>query len=76
MDITTDHLNHVEHLIKVASGKIRYKYIKGVLEHGGNLWEHSMMELLNQSIDETVDNLVYLLTLRDVMKAKMEEKCL
>lgn len=40
------------------------KYRKGVKEHGGNLWKMQTMKLLDCAIDEAVDQVTYLLTLR------------
>lgn len=40
------------------------KYRKGVEEHGGNLWEAAPLTLLDFAIDEAIDQVVYLLTLR------------
>ena len=41
------------------------KYRKGQAEHGGNLFDLTSIQLLDAAIDEAVDQVVYLLTLRD-----------
>ena len=40
------------------------KYPAGAKRHGGNLWDMSKEKLLDNAIDEAVDMVVYLLTLR------------
>lgn len=58
-----------EHAIRLAdefSNRMLAKYKRGQEEHGGNLWEKfSILELIDQALDETVDQAIYLLTLRD-----------
>lgn len=41
------------------------KYKKGVEEHGGNLWEMNIFDLLDNAISETIDQYTYLVTLRN-----------
>ncbi len=41
------------------------KYQKGQKEHGGNLWDLSATQLLDEAIAESIDQITYLLTLRD-----------
>jgi len=38
------------------------KYVTGQKEHGGNLWEKE--GLLDMAIDEAIDQVIYLLTLK------------
>lgn len=55
-----------EHAIAVAqeaAALILHKYKRGQREHGGELWRKK--GLLNMAIDEAVDQVIYLLTLRD-----------
>jgi hypothetical protein len=56
---------HLDRIINEAIILIDKKYTKGQHKHGGNLWEKSANQLLNEAIDEAVDQLVYLLTLKD-----------
>ncbi len=44
---------------------MRDKYEIGQKEHGGNLWEKDTLFLVDQAIDEAIDQVVYLTTLRD-----------
>lgn len=57
--------NHLRSIICRVQSKIDEKYTAGQAEHGGNLWEVPGLELLDNAIDEAIDQLAYLLTLRD-----------
>ena len=46
-----------------AGRLIDEKYIKGQKEHGGRLW--TKPGLIDMAIDEAVDQVIYLLTLKD-----------
>jgi hypothetical protein len=48
------------------------KYRKGQVEHGGDLFRKSTADLLNFAIDEAVDQVVYLLTLRERMQTQLD----
>jgi hypothetical protein len=57
-----------KHLLKIKQQfdiAVDYKYRKGQKEHGGNLFDNSPEHLLDCAIEEAIDLLVYLLTLRD-----------
>jgi len=41
------------------------KYRKGQTEHGGDLFSKTARELCDMAIDEAIDQVVYLITLRD-----------
>lgn len=56
------HKRHLELLVAETGMLIRDKYEKGVEEHGGKLWEKR--DLIDMAIDEAVDQVVYLLTLK------------
>lgn len=63
-----------EHIIRLANefgGIMTRKYVKGVKQHGGNLWERSPEYLLNEAIAEATDQVVYLLTLREKLYGKV-----
>ena len=60
-----------EHAIGIADeagSRILIKYKKGQEEHGGDLRETSLTELLENALDEVTDLFVYLLTLRDKLE--------
>jgi len=59
---------HLEKILTQAEFRIKVKYLRGQAEHNDNLWEHSILDLVDNAIDEAVDQLVYLLTLRDKIK--------
>jgi hypothetical protein len=44
------------------------KYRKGQEEHGGNLQDMNANDLLDHAIDEAIDQVVYLLTLKNKYK--------
>ncbi len=49
------------------------KYVAGQKEHGGNLWDKSAIGLVDAALDEAVDQVVYLITLRDKLKALADD---
>ena len=56
---------HLASIKKRAAELIDRKYRRGQAEHGGDLWDLSVEALVADAIDEAVDQLVYLLTIRD-----------
>lgn len=57
-----------EHLIRIlgmTTTKLELKYRKGQQEHGGNLFDMDRYKLLENAIEEAIDQVVYLMTLRD-----------
>lgn len=55
------------HLLEIkteCSALLDAKYRKGQEEHGGDLFKMDPSELLANAIDEAIDQVVYLLTLR------------
>lgn len=59
-----DQKTHVAQLADEFERRMAHKYTKGAQEHGGNLWEVPSLQLLDEAIDEAIDQVVYLLTLR------------
>ena len=57
---------HAIHLADEAGRLILTKYKRGQEEHGGNLWEKE--NLLDSTIEEAVDLVIYLLTLKEQQK--------
>jgi hypothetical protein len=55
---------HLEFLKRRFADIVDPKYRKGAKEHGGNLWQMGNEKLLDCAIDEAIDQLVYLLTLK------------
>lgn len=67
--LTPDQAHHVAELVKEFAFEMTEKYIKGQREHGGNLWDLPIDALLNNAIDEAIDQVVYLLTLKRKIRA-------
>jgi len=62
--MTQDQINHLEKLIVEFTEVFTPKYKQGVKKHGGNLWEKSEDELLDCALEEALDQIAYLLTLK------------
>ena len=62
-DVQRDHLNHI---LERSRSLITHKYVKGAQEHQSTLSEdYTALELLDMAIDEAIDQVTYLLTLRE-----------
>lgn len=59
---------HLYQIKKEFEKLVDAKYRKGQKEHGGNLWEILPEELLDFAIDEAIDQIVYLLTLKNKLR--------
>jgi hypothetical protein len=57
-----DHIDHANSIAEEFTKLMLAKYEKGTIEHGGNLWEKE--NLLDEAINEAIDQVVYLLTLK------------
>jgi hypothetical protein len=62
--MTDEQKAHCNAIAKSFEFHMSNKYKKGVEEHGGNLWEMPEADLLDNAIDEAIDQVVYLLTLK------------
>lgn len=69
--LSPSQLDHLLRVVKESSRRIEDKYAAGAKEHGGVLLDLSSSALLDAAIDEAVDQIVYLLTLRE----KLSENC-
>jgi hypothetical protein len=65
--MTSEQIGHMWGIIDETQNLIIKKYSKGVEEHGGNLWELSSSKILDEAINEAIDQVVYLITLKDKM---------
>lgn len=61
--MTQAHEEHLGKLLEEIMIRVDEKYRIGQIEHGGKLWEKE--GLLDEAINEAVDQLVYLLTLKE-----------
>lgn len=59
--------SHARDVANEARNLILDKYLKGQREHGGELWRKR--GIIDMAIEEAVDQIVYLLTLRDQLAA-------
>lgn len=62
---------HDQHLLKIMTDFVRLasdKYQKGQAEHGGSLWEKK--GLIDMAIDEAIDQVIYLFTLKQQIENK------
>lgn len=67
--MTAEQLAHRASIVKEAAFLINEKYAKGAIEHQTNLKEDtSVGQLLDFAIEEAVDQMVYLLTLKQKME--------
>jgi hypothetical protein len=59
---------HLARILAEFSLDLDAKYRAGQEEHGGNMWEKKGM--LTHAIQEAIDQVVYLYTLREQMRAR------
>jgi len=50
------------------------KYRQGQQEHGGNLFEMNIEKLLDNAINEAIDQVVYLLTIRQQLERSGKDR--
>lgn len=60
---------HIITLIRRFEAAADKKYRTGQAEHGGNLWDLPILQILDNAIDEVVDQFIYLSTLKDKLLA-------
>jgi len=63
--MTPSQEQHLKDILEEVARRLNYKYRKGAEEHGGDIMDMTALELIDNSIDEGIDNMVYLLTLRN-----------
>lgn len=61
--MTIGQRRHVQQILVRFNRELRAKYARGQREHGGNLWERH--DVLDCAIEEAIDLVTYLFTLRD-----------
>ena len=62
-----EHWKHLGDLQRTFIELSTDKYVKGQNEHGGELW--SKTGLIDMAIDEAIDQVVYLLTLKQQLES-------
>lgn len=65
--MTPQQEKHLRDIKTQFSNLVDIKYRKGQDEHGGDLFNKPVLDLVDSAIDEAVDQVVYLLTLRNKM---------
>lgn len=63
--MTEEQQNHVKGIAEKFATLMSTKYEKGVKEHGGNLWEVGIHDMVDMALDEAIDQVVYLMTLKE-----------
>jgi len=61
-------LDHITHIQNEFDELVNAKYLCGIKEHGGHLWEKPMER---EALAEAIDQVAYLITLRD----QIDEVC-
>ena len=65
-----DQRAHLHKVLKESNDLIANKYIKGVEEHQTTLnKDHSVQELVDMAIEEAVDQMVFLLTIKELLES-------
>lgn len=60
--------DHIQSIVDRFAVEADRKYRKGQAEHGGNLWDLPSRTLLDFAIEETIDQFIYLTTLKDKLR--------
>jgi len=66
--MTKQHFKHIKGILKRFYIQAIGKYIKGNKQHGGKLWEKK--DLIDKAIEEAIDQVIYLYTLKDQINNK------
>lgn len=68
--MTKEQVDHLTNLLITANGLINDKYRRGAVEHENSdpLLEMTQLELVDNAISEGIDQLIYLLTLKRMLK--------
>ncbi len=69
--MTNDQERHLQEIKDKFNVLVDSKYRKGAAEHGGDLQDMPIIELLDNAIDEAVDQVTYLLTLHKILENGM-----
>jgi hypothetical protein len=60
-----------QHLARIKAAfdsAVDAKYRAGQLEHGGDLWDQTALQLVDNAIEEALDQYTFLVTLRDKLE--------
>lgn len=64
---------HILSILQQFERQADAKYRAGQAEHGGNLWDLPLLQIIDNAIDEAVDQFIYLSTIRGkIVQMQME----
>ncbi len=69
-EMTPEQEKHLHRIKANFTHKCDVKYREGQREHGGDLMHDHILKLINKSLDEAIDLVVYLETLRESVVGK------
>lgn len=69
--MTKEQEAHLERVKSEFCELVDEKYRAGQREHGGDLWNNKLTILIDLAIDEAIDQVVYLLTIRDEIRKRV-----
>jgi len=72
--VTNEQERHLARVLRSFVFKADAKYRKGQEEHGGDLWALSAIDLVNHALEEAIDQVVYLDTLRENLINEQQAK--
>lgn len=65
MDLSDRQRAHLNRIIKQFINQTSVKFKRGAQEHGGDLQDYPLLQLVDEAINEAIDQYVYLTTLRE-----------
>lgn len=68
--MTVEQEQHLQKIKRTFGSMVEVKYRKGQAEHGGNLFDMTPIQLIDAALDEAIDQVTYLKTLRDKLAEK------
>jgi hypothetical protein len=72
--MTKDQELHLGRVLEMFELKTDEKYRNGQKEHGGNMWEMGVIELVENAMDEAIDQWVYLYTIYEQLIGTKSER--
>lgn len=64
-NMTPERVEHLAHIKDQVYDMIDVKYRKGQAEHGGSLYDVPTLQLVDNAIEEAIDQITYLMTIRE-----------
>lgn len=67
--MTTEQIAHLNRIKEQVQHELTEKYAKGALEHASTLsQDYTPLEVLDMAVEEALDQVTYLYTLREMMR--------